>query len=129
MEDRGSLLRQDAEGQAPAVRLLKKVFYRCFSLLFAGFILLLCSITYADGNMIKALSVKDGDIRNILTLISTQTGVNIVADATVQGKISVDLHEVTLEDGLRSVLFLNGFNYKKMDNIYLVSRNPISRSR
>ncbi|MDD2486446.1 MAG: secretin and TonB N-terminal domain-containing protein [bacterium] len=125
MEDRGSLLRQDAEGQAPAVRLLKKVFYRCFSLLFAGFILLLCSITYADGNMIKALSVKDGDIRNILTLISTQTGVNIIADATVQGKVSVDLHEVTLEEGLRSLLFLNGFNYKKMDNVYMVSRNPI----
>lgn|GEM_PF-5608105 len=125
-ENRESLLKQDADGQAPVVRVPKKVFYRCSSLLFAGFILLLCSIIYADGNMIKALSVKDGDIRNILTLISTQTGVNIVADATVQGKISVDLHEVTLEDGLRSVLFLNGFNYKKMDNIYLVSRNPIS---
>lgn len=109
----------------------QSLFFRLSDKIFCGYpgivctILLLCSVASADGNTIKALSIKDGDIRNILTLISTQAGVNIVADATVQGKISVDLHEVALEEGLRSILFLNGFNYKKIDNVYMVSRNPI----
>ena len=44
------------------------------------------------------------DIREALSEISMQTGVNIIPDQTVSGVVTVDLQDVPLEQALRMIL-------------------------
>jgi len=57
----------------------------------------------------------EASIRSVLMDISTQTGVNIIPDQTVEGSVSVQMEEVPLERALEMVLFPGGFNYKRIE--------------
>ncbi|MFW6381095.1 MAG: hypothetical protein ACOCZ3_01005 [Bacillota bacterium] len=71
------------------------------------------------------------DIREALNDLMLQTGVNIIADDTVRGLVSVDLVDVTLEKALMMVLLGGGYSYRKIDDYYVVSmadpRSPAFR--
>lgn len=60
--------------------------------------------------------------------ISAQTGVPIIADATVNGQITLAFENVTLEEALERVLAPGGYVYRKLNGFYLVgapdSKNP-----
>ena len=60
--------------------------------------------------------------------ISAQTGVPIIADATVNGQITLAFEKVSLEDALERVLAPGGYVYRKLNGFYLVgapdSKNP-----
>lgn len=61
------------------------------------------------------------DIREVLRDISAQTKVKIVPDETVQGAISIELKEVSLEEALRMVLSVGNYTFRKMpEGYYLV---------
>jgi type II secretory pathway component GspD/PulD (secretin) len=60
------------------------------------------------------------DIRSALLDISTQTGVNIVPDSTVEGTVSADLKGAPLETALRILLSPGGFTFRKVDDYYIV---------
>ncbi len=62
----------------------------------------------------------DSDIRQVLSDIATQTGQIIVADGSVQGMVSCELQDVTLEKALRIVLSIGNYTWKQMDGFILV---------
>lgn len=68
------------------------------------------------------------DIREALSEITLQTGVNIIADDSVRGAVTLDLEEVPLEKALQMILISGGYSFRKIDDYYLVSmadsRNP-----
>lgn len=64
----------------------------------------------ARGRLIS-LDVYDADIGNVLRMLGKQSGVNIVAGADVTGKITVSLHDVTLDQALENILKANGYTY------------------
>ena len=49
----------------------------------------------------------ESSIRDALSEISLQTGVNIIPDSTVSGRVTVDLQDVPLEQALRIILILS----------------------
>ncbi len=69
----------------------------------------------------------DTDIKEIIRHLSTESGINIVMDDTVQGVLSIRYENMTLEEILKLVLAPGGYTYKKMDGYYLVgSADPRS---
>ncbi|GAH88203.1 unnamed protein product, partial [marine sediment metagenome] len=51
-----------------------------------------------------------------------QAGVNIVVDKSVEGKITVHLEKVSLEDGLSMMLRANSFSLEKREDYYFVKK-------
>ncbi len=69
----------------------------------------------------------DEDIRQALRDIAAQTGAVIIPDETVQGVVSCELRDVTVEQALDLVLFAGGYVYRKLNGWYLVgSSSPTS---
>lgn len=69
----------------------------------------------------------DEDIRQALRDIAAQTGAVIIPDETVQGIVSCELRDVTVDQALELVLFSGGYVYKKINGWYLVgSSSPSS---
>jgi type II secretory pathway component GspD/PulD (secretin) len=62
----------------------------------------------------------DADVREILQTMAAQCFVNVIADETVHGILSVELEEVPLEEAMRRVLAPFGLTYRWMDGYYLV---------
>jgi len=60
------------------------------------------------------------DLREALSEISLQTGVNIIPDQTVAGVVTADLQDVPLEQALRIVLIGGGYTFRRIDGYYLV---------
>ena len=67
-----------------------------------------------------SVDFRDADIGNVLRLFARQNNLNIVASDSVQGKITVALHQVTLEQALESILLANGYKYIVLNDIILV---------
>ena len=68
-----------------------------------------------------SVNAKKTDIRDVLRLISQQSGINIIPDASVKGNIDVNVKDLSLEEALKAILEPNGYIYKKRGNVYLVS--------
>jgi type II secretory pathway component GspD/PulD (secretin) len=62
----------------------------------------------------------DTDLREALRDVSSQTGVNIVPDETVQGVVTLEATEVPLEECLTRMLTPLGYTFKKIDTYYVV---------
>lgn len=72
-------------------------------------------------NDVLVTNVFDGsEILGVLRDISAQTGINIVADHTVQGWVTLELNEVPLEKALEMILAPGGYIYVKIGDYYLV---------
>ena len=67
-----------------------------------------------------SLSCRDADIIDVLRAIAIQSGVNIVPDNAVSGKVTIQLSNAPFEVGLRTLLETNGFSYDNQDSIYRI---------
>jgi type IV pilus assembly protein PilQ len=83
-------------------------------------------IVVKDGKL--SLDLKDVDILVALREISIQSGLNIVADKSVTGKVTSRIDDVDVEKGLRSLLETNGFSCEKVNDIYQVRRLDTKRT-
>ncbi|MFP4020970.1 MAG: secretin and TonB N-terminal domain-containing protein [Halanaerobium sp.] len=64
------------------------------------------------------------DIREALNEISLQTGVNIVYDESVVGRVTLDLNQVPLEKALDMMLLAGGYQYRKLENNFYIVGSP-----
>ncbi len=71
----------------------------------------------------------DADVRDVLRAIGIQASVNIVVDKSVEGKITVHLEDVSLEEGLGMMLRANGFSLEKRENYYFVKKMEKERRK
>ncbi len=69
-----------------------------------------------------SLHLKDNDIRDVLRTISQLTGLNIVIDPEVGGKVTIDLEEVPWDQALELILKVNGLNYQLDGNVMRIGR-------
>lgn len=60
------------------------------------------------------------ELREALAAISGQSGINIIADQTVFGFVTLDLIDVPFEEVLRRILSPLGFTFRKMIGYYMV---------
>lgn len=69
-----------------------------------------------------SFSLRDASIRSALFALAKQTSFNIVVDPDVDGKVTVDLKNVTLTEALDLLTDLIGLSYGVKNNIIRVSR-------
>lgn len=60
------------------------------------------------------------DLREALSELVMLTGVNIIADDTVHGIVTLDLQDVPLDKALQMLLLGGGYTVRKIDDFYLV---------
>ncbi|RAK10618.1 type IV pilus assembly protein PilQ [Halanaerobium saccharolyticum] len=107
---------------------LKTVFVLMLSLLL--FFSVIAAAEEKEELLVSALYFET-DIREALNDLMLQSGVSIIADDTVQGLVTLDLEDVSLEKALQMVLLSGGYSYRRFDDYYLVSmadpRSPAFR--
>lgn len=60
------------------------------------------------------------DLREALSELVLITGVNIIADETVHGVVTLDLQDVPLDKALHMLLLGGGYSFRKFDDYYVV---------
>jgi len=67
------------------------------------------------------VDVRDADVREFLEDLSKKSGVSIVFDDAVQGRVTGKLVNVPLDDGLKALLEGNGYKVANQKSIYRVT--------
>ncbi len=76
--------------------------------------------TQVDGAPLVSIEFADADIRQALHLVAKQGGVNMIVSNDVQGTISMDLENATLEETLDAIMAVGGYRYERDGNIVTV---------
>ncbi len=76
-----------------------------------------------ESNVLVNLSFDNVDLKKALLALGKATGYNVIVPPDVEGKVSIELKEETLESSLNSLLKPFGYSYKiDGKNIYIVSK-------
>ncbi|HET6424060.1 MAG TPA: secretin N-terminal domain-containing protein [Planctomycetaceae bacterium] len=75
-----------------------------------------------NGNELISLTVRDASLSVVLGLLAEQHGLNIVAGGEVEGRVTVTLNNVGLDDALNALLTVNGYSWHRNRNILVVSK-------
>jgi MSHA biogenesis protein MshL len=75
-----------------------------------------------------SLSVRDTDIRDIFLLLSKDSGVNIIADKDITGKISIDFTSLDLNSALYAITRQLGYTFR-MDKGFIRVCKPILETK
>lgn len=67
-----------------------------------------------------SLHFKEAEIIDILRLLQTQNGINIIAGEDVEGKVTVSLDDVNLGTALDAILKVNGYDWFMQENIVVI---------
>ncbi|MCK4411930.1 MAG: hypothetical protein KAY32_00165 [Candidatus Eisenbacteria sp.] len=70
------------------------------------------------------ISVKNMEIKDVLTMLSRSRELNLVCGGEVEGRVSIDLHKVPFDQALRAVVAMAGFEVTRSGNIYFVRQDP-----
>lgn len=70
-----------------------------------------------------SLKVREASIRDVLMMLTEQSGINLVPDESVQGSVTIDLQNIDLQEALKTLTIAYGYQFDKItDSVYLVSR-------
>ncbi|MFW5995661.1 MAG: secretin and TonB N-terminal domain-containing protein, partial [Halanaerobiaceae bacterium] len=72
---------------------------------------------------IVTVTVRDASIRDVLMMLTEQSGINLVPDESVQGEVSLDLKDVPIQEALNTLTIAYGYEFEPTsDNVYMVSQ-------
>lgn len=69
-----------------------------------------------------SLELREAEIGDVLSALAKLSGVNIVTDTEVKGKITVRLKDVTFDQALQLILEPNGLAYTRVGNNLIVAK-------
>src|SRR4030095_5571316 len=69
-----------------------------------------------------SLDFKDGDLQDIFRLFADISGLNVVVNPGVSGKVTLKLNEVPWDQALDLILKTNGLGYILEDNVIRIAR-------
>ena len=70
---------------------------------------------------IDYLEFREVDIKDVLRQLAKQYKVNIVFSKSVSGLVTVQLHDISIDEAIDSIVTVNGFVYTKKGNIIKVT--------
>ncbi len=74
------------------------------------------------------LKVRGADIKDVLIMLTEQSGINLVPDETVQGQVTINLQDIGLQEALNTLTVAYGYQFDRIsDRVYLVSREGFSK--
>lgn len=68
-------------------------------------------VTLTRGNQIISVSLRDSDIKQVLRMFADKAGLNIIFHNSVEGKITLDLVNVTLNDAFKMIIQMGELSY------------------
>ncbi|MGA7954651.1 MAG: secretin N-terminal domain-containing protein [Gloeobacterales cyanobacterium] len=68
------------------------------------------------------LKVRDGEVRDALTLLSRVSKTSIVTNQEVKGKVTLNLENTTFDEALKSLTSAAGLRTEKVGNVFVVSQ-------
>ena len=68
----------------------------------------------------RSYNFQDIDIRQVLSALAQDQEINLILAPEVTGKITVHLHQLTLEEAIRGITMAGGFAFTKQDDSYYV---------
>ncbi|MFH0945823.1 MAG: hypothetical protein V2A76_11545 [Planctomycetota bacterium] len=74
------------------------------------------------------MSLDQIDLADVLKTFALEYRLNIVAGADVQGKVTMNLFDVPVEEALQAVLGVNGYAFRKSGDFYLVERLEVKKA-
>jgi type II secretory pathway component GspD/PulD (secretin) len=82
---------------------------------------------FASNELIRNLAFRDTPVKEVVAELGRRGNLNIVIDKSVVGRITGDLHDVTLNEAMESVLASAGLDYRTLDNSTVVigTRNAL----
>src|SRR5207244_4562668 len=69
-----------------------------------------------------SLDFKDGDLQDIFRLFADISGLNVVVNPGVSGKVTLKLNEVPWDQALDLILKTNGLGYTLEDNVIRIAK-------
>jgi type IV pilus secretin PilQ/predicted competence protein len=70
---------------------------------------------------IKSLQIKDAEISDVLRMLADQFGLNIIISDKVEGKVSVQFNNVSVEEAIDAIVTINGYAYTKKGSVIKVT--------
>ncbi len=76
----------------------------------------------ANGDeIIPSLSLRDADVTDVLYGLAEQAGFNVIVDDSVNGEISLDLKDISINKVLEYIMTLKELSYYKDGNTYIIT--------
>lgn len=82
--------------------------------------LLTGDVNLTESNNDITLSLRDSDVKQVLRMFADKAGMNIVFHNSVNGKVTLDLVSVPLNEAFQLVLQVAGLNYYRQGNTMIV---------
>jgi type IV pilus assembly protein PilQ len=82
-----------------------------------------------ESNQLLSLRVRDVDIRDVLTIIAEEYGLNLILSPAVSGRITYDIENTSLRDGFNAILRSSGLTYVIEGNIIRVDEQAELRKK
>ncbi|MGZ3517642.1 MAG: secretin N-terminal domain-containing protein [Vulcanimicrobiaceae bacterium] len=97
-------------------------------------LLLLLSLSLTGSALARdervTVDVRDSDITDVIALLASQSGTNIVADASIKPqKVTLHLHDVTFEDALTVLVQSHGLQVRRAGNVFIVGSSESMNRR
>ncbi len=86
-------------------------------------ILLIPLCTLAQEELVT-LDYKDANLSTVLRALSYSYGLNLVATKDIQGKVTVNLTDVTVDEALEAILSVNGYAFTRKGNLIYITPGP-----
>ena len=77
-------------------------------------------VKLTDKNDKITLSLRDSDVRQVLRMFADKAGMNVVFHSSVEGKVTLDLVDMPINDAFNLVLQVAGLNYYTQNNTLVV---------
>jgi type II secretory pathway component GspD/PulD (secretin) len=79
---------------------------------------------FAKEELIHNLSFRDTPIKEVIAELAKRGNLNILLDNSVFGKVTGDLHDLTLNEAMDSILAATGLQYRVLDNNTVIVGSP-----
>ena len=78
------------------------------------------AVRLTDKNDKINLSLRDSDVKQVIRMFADKASMNVVFHSSVDGKITLDLVNMPINDAFALVLQIAGLNYYKQNNTLIV---------
>jgi len=78
-------------------------------------------VSLARGNQKVAVSLRDSDVKQVLRMFADKAGLNVVFHKSVEGKITLDLVNVTLNDAFNMIMEMAELTYSIENDTLMVA--------
>lgn len=81
-------------------------------------------VSLNKGNQIISVSLRDSDVRQVLRMFADKAGLNIIFHKSVEGKITLDLVNTTLNDAFRMIMQMSELSFTiNNDTLMVMSKD------